>query len=96
MSAALDRVRPCYGKNANVCVAEGCYGDDCLTREALAHRLAAAEATIARVRALCDGRREWGPGQDIEPFRLREALIGPNPDTYDPRCGGCETCELQP
>jgi hypothetical protein len=55
-----------------------------------------AEATIARVRALLDGRREWGPGQDIEPFRLREALIGPNPDTYDPRCGGCETCERQP
>jgi hypothetical protein len=24
--------RPCQGKNSNICVAEGCYGESCLTR----------------------------------------------------------------
>ena len=30
---SLVDLKPCHGKNANVCVAEGCFGEECLSHK---------------------------------------------------------------
>jgi hypothetical protein len=51
VSVYRDAAKPCRGRNTNVCVAEGCWAEDCLKPDLVAHRLIATLADNDRLRA---------------------------------------------